>query len=146
MDSSIEAFEAEEVGVEHLLREIKDMKLNSLGNNLNDRLKALKGMASKVKVIKEYLDKVSAGAKGSPEILGNLQDIFNLLPNLDEQLHQSFITKNNDNMFAIYQGSLVKSVFALHDLLDNKLAIKSKEKELKSSEKKKTEEEVKVSA
>lgn len=48
VDSSIEAFEAEEVGVEHLLREIKDMKLNSLGNNLNDRLKALQGMASKV--------------------------------------------------------------------------------------------------
>ncbi len=124
------------------------MKLNSLGNNLNDRLKALQGMASKVKVVKEYLDRVgTGGTKGNPEILGNLQDICNLLRNLDDQLHQSFITKNNDNMFAIYQGALVKSVFALHDLLDNKLAIKSKENELKSSEKKKEEkkeEEVKV--
>ena len=44
VDSSIEAFEAEEVGVEHLLREIKDIRLNSLCNAITDRIKGLQGM------------------------------------------------------------------------------------------------------
>ena len=33
--STVEAFEPEEVGVEHLLREIKDISLDSLGNKVN---------------------------------------------------------------------------------------------------------------
>ena len=38
-------------------------------------------------------------------------------------------------MFAIYQVSLVKSIFGLHNLLDNKLMIKEKERELKEEKK-----------
>ena len=36
LPSSVEAFEPEEVGVEHLLREIKDISLNSLSNKVKN--------------------------------------------------------------------------------------------------------------
>ncbi len=38
---SVSAFEAEEVGVEHLVREIKDLNMNSLKSKLNNKLKSL---------------------------------------------------------------------------------------------------------
>jgi 26S proteasome regulatory subunit N8 len=39
--SSVEAFEAEEVGVEHLLREIKDVTTGELGTQVSQKLKSL---------------------------------------------------------------------------------------------------------
>lgn len=35
---SVSAFEAEEVGVEHLVREIKDLNMNTLKSKLNSKL------------------------------------------------------------------------------------------------------------
>ena len=40
--STVEAFEPEEVGVEHLLREIKDISLDSLSNKVWDWWKLMK--------------------------------------------------------------------------------------------------------
>lgn len=37
----VSAFEAEEVGVEHLVREIKDLSMNSLKSRLNGKLKSI---------------------------------------------------------------------------------------------------------
>lgn len=49
------------------------------------------------------------------------QDVFNLLPNLNmEELRRSFVVKSNDMMLVIYLSSLVRSVLALHDLIDNR--------------------------
>jgi hypothetical protein len=49
------------------------------------------------------------------------QDVFNLLPNLNlEELSRSFAVKSNDMMLVIYLSSLVRSVLALHDLIDNR--------------------------
>ena len=50
-----------------------------------------------------------------------LQDIFNLLPNLNAaELSRSFAVESNDCMAALYLASLVRSITALHDLIDNK--------------------------
>ena len=49
------------------------------------------------------------------------QDVFNLLPNLNmEELTKSFAVKSNDMMLVIYLSSMVRSVLALHNLIDNK--------------------------
>lgn len=50
-----------------------------------------------------------------------LQDIFNLLPNMNvEALSTSLAVKANDMMASIYLASLIRSVLALHKLIDNK--------------------------
>lgn len=44
-----------------------------------------------------------------------------MLPNLNmEELRRSFVVKSNDMMLVIYLSSLVRSVLALHDLIDNR--------------------------
>lgn len=50
-----------------------------------------------------------------------MQDIFNLLPNMNvEALSTSLAVKGNDMMSTIYLASLIRSILALHKLIDNK--------------------------
>ena len=59
-----------------------------------------------------------------------LQETFNLLPNLNvQELVQAFSVKTNDMMLVIYISSLIRSVIALHNLINNKLALKDAENE-----------------
>ena len=58
MPSEIGAEEAEEVGVEHLLRDIKDTTVGSLSQRLTRQLNGLKGLEEKIVEIKNYLIEV----------------------------------------------------------------------------------------
>jgi 26S proteasome regulatory subunit N8 len=74
------------------------------------------------------------------EILYNLQEVFNLLPDQDsEDLIKSFATETNDMMLALYLGSMLRSTVALHNLILNKIKNRKmkEEKAKKDSEKKK---------
>ncbi|CEP20775.1 RPN8 [Cyberlindnera jadinii] len=135
--STIEAEEAEEIGVEHLLRDIRDQAAGSLSIKITDQIKSLQGLQQKLREIVGYLDKVSLGYLPiNNDILGKLQDIFNLLPNLsglDEGLNgvinplaTSFTVKTNDELMMTYVSSLVRSIIAFHDLIENKIANKEK--------------------
>ena len=55
------------------------------------------------------------------EIMYNLQEAFNLMPNLNvEEIDKAFAVKTNDMMMAVYIASLVRTVIALHNLINNK--------------------------
>lgn len=45
------AFEAEEVGVEHLVREIKDLNMDSLQSKMTGKMNSLVALGEKIKVI-----------------------------------------------------------------------------------------------
>nr|CAH7728423.1 unnamed protein product [Callosobruchus chinensis] len=49
------AEEAEEVGVEHLLRDIKDTTVGTLSQTITNQLLGLKGLHSQLRKIREYL-------------------------------------------------------------------------------------------
>ena len=55
IQSSIGASEAEEVGVEHLLRDIKDASLGQFSKNVGDKILALKALTEKLREMREYL-------------------------------------------------------------------------------------------
>merc|ERR1712070_168415 len=61
INSTIGAFEAEEVGVEHLLRDIKNASASTLAVRVGDKLLALKGLAVRLREISAYLSSVVAG-------------------------------------------------------------------------------------
>ena len=74
------------------------------------------------------------------QILYQLQDIFNLLPNLNlEEFTRSFAVKTNDQLLVVYVASLIRSVIALHNLIGNKMANREAERQEKEGEKKKEE-------
>lgn len=60
--SEIGAEEAEEVGVEHLLRDIKDTTVGSLSQKITNQLLGLKGLNAQLRDIKKYLIKVRVWA------------------------------------------------------------------------------------
>ncbi|CAG8523691.1 4131_t:CDS:2 [Ambispora gerdemannii] len=121
--SQIEAEEAEEIGVEHLLRDIKDNAVGTLSTRINDQLNSLKGLQSRLEEIREYLQKVvNQDLPVNHQIIYNLQDILNLLPNLyGGETVRSFSIKTNDQLLVIYLSSLIRAVIALHNLINNKI-------------------------
>ncbi|GAA5872849.1 hypothetical protein JCM1840_005868 [Sporobolomyces johnsonii] len=128
--SSIEAEEAEEIGVEHLLRDVKNLSVGTLSSRVSEQLSSLRGLQTRLGEIKDYLEQVVAGALPvNHQIIYNLQDIFNLLPNLDAALQggegkdgtkRPFTVATNDQLLVMYLSSLIRAVIALHDLVLNK--------------------------
>lgn len=89
--STVEAFEPEEIGVEQLLRDIKDVTVSTLTTDVNfqyliliekvnQKLTSLKGLVNKMTKISEYLGDVMSGKKKA-----NLQIIYNLQVYLKEK-------------------------------------------------------------
>jgi len=129
--SAIEAEEAEEIGVEHLLRDIKDSTTTTLTTRISAQLAALKGLHSRLDEIRQYLVAVAEGKYPiNHGLLYSLQDAITLLPDLDDPLvTRSFTTTTNDELLVVYLCSLVRSVVALHNLVDNKAVLGRMERE-----------------
>ena len=89
-----------------------------------------------------YLENVVSGKlPPNRQIINNFQDIFNLLPNLNVgELSKSFSTKTNDMMLVIYLSSLIRSIIALHNLIDNKIENRDAEKKAEQEQQKKDKE------
>lgn len=131
--SSIEAEEAEEIGVEHLLRDVKSLSAGggALSSRVSDQLSSLKGLGTRLLEIKDYLEQVVEGKLPvNHQIVYNLQDVFNLLPNLDHAaaaaapreeegagVKRPFTVATNDQLLVMYLSSLIRAVIALHDLV-----------------------------
>lgn len=126
LSSTIEAEEAEGVGVEHLLRDINDPSTSSLALRIRQKVAGLSGLVTRLTDIKTYLEHVIAGRIPiNNQISYNLQNILNLLPNLNvAELSKALLVKTNDMHLVMYVSSLIRSVIALHDLLSNKLKYK----------------------
>jgi 26S proteasome regulatory subunit N8 len=88
------------------------------------------------------------------QIIYQLQDIFNLLPNISHgNFIESLYVKTNDQMLVVYVAALIRSIVALHNLINNKLTNRDAEKkegkkdDVKEKDKKtdeKSKEEIKV--
>lgn len=123
--SAIEAEEAEEIGVEHLLRDIKDSTTTTLATRVSEQLASLRGLQSRLSDIQKYLADVSTGKMPvNHQIVYHLQDALNLLPDLGaEGVKRSFASSTNDQLLVVYLSSLLRAVIALHALVDNKATI-----------------------
>ena len=148
--SVIEAEEAEEIGVEHLLRDIRDVAVGTLSTRITSQLQSLQGLHLRLRDIGQYLQKViNHELPVNHAILGNLQDVFNLLPNLSNpiappseaksaeaseridntELARAMSVKTNDQLMAIYLSSLIRAITAFHDLIENKIQNRQQQEE-----------------
>ncbi|GMT00756.1 hypothetical protein PENTCL1PPCAC_22930 [Pristionchus entomophagus] len=140
--SEIGAEEAEEVGVEHLLRDMKDQTAGTLSQRITEQLMGLRGLKAQLEAIHTYLHQVKE--KKLPvnhQITHMVQEVVNLLPDVSQpDFVDAQNTHANDRLMCVYMGSLVRSVIALHNLIDNKLSLQKAEKEsAEGGEKKKDE-------
>ena len=124
---AIEAEEAEEIGVEHLLRDVvayDSSAHGSLGTRVALTHQSLMALSANLVEITDYLDRMLSGALPvCHPILYNLQTMLNLLQDVDgdRKVTDAFISTTNDRWAVMYLAALVRSVVALHDLVDNKL-------------------------
>ncbi|CAK7263783.1 proteasome regulatory particle subunit [Sporothrix epigloea] len=153
--SIIEAEEAEEIGVEHMLRDIRDVAVGTLSTRVTNQLQSLQGLHHRLGDIQTYLTKVLDGQLPvNHAILGNLQDVFNLLPNLstkaasspsaadtpasggsESDLAYAMSVKTNDQLMAIYLSSLIRAIMAFHDLIENKIQNRQQQEEKDTAKK-----------
>ena len=112
--------EPEEVGVEHLLRDVRDVAATSLATETQHKIAALKAMLTRIQSIQDYIDTVLEGSKPNHEIFFKLQEAFNLVPNTNS-LSQSFAVAENNTYLSLYLAAITRSVLALHSLINNKV-------------------------
>lgn len=130
LPSEIGAHESEEVGVEHLLRDVKGATPTDLASKVLEKVDSLRGLETRLREVANYLDKVLEGQlPANQEALAHLQNAFSVLPSLEARsLSSAFASRTNDNMLAMYLASLIRSIIALHDLINNKSANKERER------------------
>ena len=146
--SAIEAEEAEEIGVEHLLRDIKDSTTTTLATRVSEQLASLRGLAARLSDVQRYLGDVARGAAPvNHQVVYLLQDALNLLPDLaDPALTTGFASTTNDALLVVYLSSLLRAVIALHALVDNKATVSRAELEEDGGAKDKEKEKEKAKA
>lgn len=134
--------------MEHLLRDIRDVAVGTLSTRITSQLQSLQGLHLRLRDIGQYLQKVLDGELPvNHAILGNLQDVFNLLPNLSNptstshsngaenqqtentELARAMSIKSNDQLMAIYLSSLIRAITAFHDLIENKIQNRQQQEE-----------------
>jgi len=125
------AYEAEEVGVEHLLRDINDPSVSTLAAEIRHKVLGLRGLTDRLRQMHTYLLNVCEGrVPANHEILANIQTIVSMLPNLSvESLVKSMFVETNDIHLVLYISTIIRAVIALHDLVLNKLKYKGDEEE-----------------
>jgi 26S proteasome regulatory subunit N8 len=139
--------------VEHLLRDIRDVAVGTLSTRITSQLQSLQGLHLRLRDIGTYLQKVLDNELPvNHAILGNLQDVFNLLPNLGtaplkkgpdgvvdthSELARAMSIKTNDQLMAIYLSSLIRAITAFHDLIENKIQNRQHQEEKDDAEKEK---------
>jgi 26S proteasome regulatory subunit N8 len=94
------ALEAEEVGVEHLLRDIRRLSGATLASSVEARLLALRSLDVRLGTLRRYVADVRSGKLvPSQRILEQLQDAFNLAPAVSRgPLAGAFATATNVNL------------------------------------------------
>jgi len=121
ISSMVGAEEAEEVGVEQLLRDVYNPTAGSLSQKVTAQLASIHGLLQKLEQIHSYLTKVVQGKMPSNhQVMYHLQDALSLVPDLIP-LTKSFHIETHDQLLPVYLASLVRSIVALHGLINNKI-------------------------
>ncbi|EPY35012.1 26S proteasome regulatory subunit N8 [Strigomonas culicis] len=128
------AEEAEEIGVEHLLRDLTDSTVTTLSSQLEERERSLEHMARVLVQIEEYLSDVASGAlPASEDVLEALQELISLQP--ETYLKKKSLELNrftNDRTIATFLGSIARCIGGLHEVILNRRVLARELKEIKA--------------
>ena len=133
MNTTIEASIPEEIGVEFMLRDIHDPnKTGGIPKKVNDKIQSFKAMIMRLQDIRKYLTKVIEGKiPTNAQIIYNIQEIFNYLPNFEkDDVIKALSIQTNNNYLVLYLSWLVRTTITLHKLVNNKIFLKEEENKI----------------
>lgn len=142
LNTTIEASLPEEIGVEFMLRDINDTnREGNITKLANDKVMSFKALIKRLNEIKNYLEKIiNQTIPTNPQIIYNIQEIFNYLPNFDtERVIKAMSIQTNNNYLVLYLSWITKTIVALHKLINNKIMLKEEEKQPEKKDNKKDE-------
>jgi 26S proteasome regulatory subunit N8 len=114
VNSSIEAEEAEEVGVEHLVRDIREEASGSISARIKEIKESMVIYEHVLDEIGAYLGDVLENKIAlSHEIINLCQEIINSVPKLRQSI--------DETLCECYSAELAKAVIALNDLRRNRI-------------------------
>lgn len=133
VECRVDMLEAEAVGVEHLIRDLKaaSAKSTDLSFQVDERMNGIKLLISEIQKISSYLDDVLHNKlpvnhsilKILQNVLSALGDKFSQNPDLKKTLN----LEKNDEALTMYVGALLRTTVALDNLIDNKLKLRGKD-------------------
>ncbi|EHY65117.1 26S proteasome regulatory subunit N8 [Nematocida ausubeli] len=114
----IEAEEAEEVGVEQLVEDIKDVNIGDVENKIARTKEALCELSKGLASIEEYLLAVANGEKRyDTETMNNIQELMNNIPRQIPREMKNYMDKLDVNSFIC---STVRPVVLLNEIEQSK--------------------------
>jgi len=122
LDVELGASEPEEIGVEHVLKDVQDMEnVPTLKMELRQKRIGLRVLKQRLLEVKNYLTQVKNEKMTiNQHILHLLQEVFNVMPDVSQPHLKGSITKvMNDQVLSIYLASIVRSVLELDALIQN---------------------------
>ena len=111
-------------------RDIKDTTVGSLSQRITNQLQGLRGLHSQLNDIHSYLQKVTSDQLPiNHAVIYQLQDVFNLLPDINfQEFVKAVYVSTNDQHLVLYLSALIRSIIALHNLINNKIQNRDAEK------------------
>ncbi|KAG8348557.1 putative JAB1 Mov34 MPN PAD 1 ubiquitin protease Maintenance of mitochondrial structure and function [Trypanosoma vivax] len=119
------AQEAEEVGIEHLLRDLTDSTITTLSTQIQERELSLNHLAHVLQSIEEYLNDVSEGVMPiSEDVLSVLQEVISLQPRIYHlKTSMDMIRHTNDQAVAMFIAAIGRCVGTLYGVIANRRRI-----------------------
>ncbi|KAM0680272.1 26S proteasome non-ATPase regulatory subunit 7 [Glugoides intestinalis] len=111
LNVQVGADETEEVGVEHLLRDIKEGTGCSMVDRIEEIKDSLRMYRNSLGEIIQYVDDIQNGKEPSLEVLELFQEILNEVPKITEHI----------DMSRIYSLELTNTLVMMNDFLRNKI-------------------------
>lgn len=120
---SMGAEEAEEVGVEHLLRDVVDRSVGSVTEKVESHLLGIRELKERLALISNYLRSVRDGTLPlNHEITASIQNIFNIMPDTSsKEFVEALTILTNDQLMVMHTSYIGRGIISLQNLIDNKL-------------------------
>lgn len=111
--------QAEEVGIEHLLRDVTDSTITNLSTQIQERERSVHHLLRILKQIEKYLEDVASGVLPmSEDVLGLLQELISLQQEIFTQKNSTaMIRHTNDEAISTYLAALGRLISAIHVVL-----------------------------
>lgn len=123
--------EAEDIGIEHLLRDLTDSTVTTLSSQVVDRQVSLNHLEQLLQVIQQYLTDVADGRLPvCVDVLEVLQEVMNIRPRLHQIKHsKEMIVWSNDQALTTFVAAMGRCVMALYDVISNRRRLNRELKE-----------------
>lgn len=124
--------QAEEIGIEHLLRDVTDSTITNLSTQIQERERSVHHLLRILKQIEEYLrDVANRVLPLSEDILGLLQELISLQQEICMQKNSAaMIRHTNDEAVSTYLAALGRLISAIHVVLVKRRTLARERQEL----------------